>query len=75
MTSEAKQEMELMIDTVDELSSQLQDYQLAEEDDTDDFAPGTDDAKLNRFNVKELKLVQSQLDKVKATLQNLVKQN
>ncbi|QHV97970.1 hypothetical protein [Spirosoma endbachense] len=72
---ETKEEVDLMIDKVAELTSQLNDYQVEAEDALGDLEKRSEEYKLTAFNIKELKLAQAQLDKVKNTLQGIVNQN
>ena len=75
MTALAKEEIELMVDKVAELTSELNDYQTEEEDEVDPEVMFLVELKLARFNIKELKLAQHHLDKAKQCLLNLAKQN
>ncbi len=77
MTVETREEIDLMIDTISDLGSTLEDYQVEEEEALDGFST-TDpdpDVKLARFNRKKLKAAQYHLDRAKAIMAGIVRQN
>lgn len=77
MTIETREEIDLVVDTISELDSMLEDFQTEEENTLEGVGTTDPDpmVKLARFNRKELKAARHHLEKVKGILAGVVEQN